>query len=287
VLGEYDAAGALTSEYVWLGDVPVAVIKPNASTQGGIAAGTSKVYLIQPDHLDTPRVIVNASNQEVWRWDSAPFGDTSANEQPTGSLAAFQFNLRFPGQQFDLESASHYNYFRDYEAGTGRYLQSDPIGLEGGLDAFSYVGGDPIASFDLEGFKKRGPKPGLAGPHNQTIRKIATCIKKAGGTITGGGKQGIRGDLIPEEMVLIPPGGIRNTRRPDISFSGAGCIGKCFANVGRNGRSGSPVPREVGAMSDLRGTGRRGGFVPYNDPGALTTLLKNLCKPGGFKGFCK
>jgi RHS repeat-associated protein len=130
VLGEYDAAGSLVSEYVWLADVPVAVIRPSTSTQGGITAGTTKVYLIQPDHLDTPRVIVNAANQMVWRWDSAPFGDTNANEQPTASLASFQFNLRFPGQQFDAETGSHYNYFRDYEAATGRYLQSDPIGLD-------------------------------------------------------------------------------------------------------------------------------------------------------------
>jgi len=150
VLGEYDAAN-LVSEYVWLGDVPVAVIKPNASTQGGIAAGSAKVYLIQPDHLDTPRVILNAANQVVWRWDSAPFGDTNANEEPTGSLAAFQFNLRFPGQQFDLESASHYNYFRDYESATGRYLQSDPIGLEGGLNTYTYVVSSPLINFDKTG----------------------------------------------------------------------------------------------------------------------------------------
>ena len=150
LLGEYDAAN-LVSEYVWLGDVSVAVIKPSASTQGGIIAGTAKVYLIEPDHLDTPRVIVNAANQVVWRWDSAPFGDTNANEQPTASLASFQFNLRFPGQQFDVETGSHYNHSRDYDSQIGRYLQSDSLGLEGGTNTYIYAYGAPSHYSDRYG----------------------------------------------------------------------------------------------------------------------------------------
>ncbi|MFO2207069.1 RHS repeat-associated core domain-containing protein, partial [Pseudomonas aeruginosa] len=44
-----------------------------------------------------------------------------------------QVNLRFPGQYYDAESGLHYNYFRDYDPETGRYVESDPIGLTGGL----------------------------------------------------------------------------------------------------------------------------------------------------------
>ncbi len=43
--------------------------------------------------------------------------------------------LRFPGQQHDPASAFNYNYFRDYDPSTGRYVQSDPIGLAGGINA--------------------------------------------------------------------------------------------------------------------------------------------------------
>ena len=112
---------------------------------------SANVYYLYTDHLNTPRVITDTSNTVVWRWDSDPFGTDAANEDPDGDGTKFRYNPRFPGQYFDKETGLHYNYFRDYEPTSGRYIESDPIGLEGGLNTYAYVGGNPISKIDPYG----------------------------------------------------------------------------------------------------------------------------------------
>jgi RHS repeat-associated protein len=56
-----------------------------------------------------------------------------------------------PGQYFDSESGLHYNYFRDYDPKTGRYIQPDPIGLAGGMNLFSYAENNPVNLIDPTG----------------------------------------------------------------------------------------------------------------------------------------
>jgi len=110
-----------------------------------VAAG---VYYVYADHLNTPRVITDATNKIVWRWDSGPFGTDAANEDPDGDGQKFSYNLRFPGQYYDKETGLHYNYFRDYEPGTGRYVEADPIGLAGGLNVYGYANQNPLSFTD-------------------------------------------------------------------------------------------------------------------------------------------
>jgi RHS repeat-associated protein len=87
----------------------------------------------------------------VWRWDNDdPYGNNAPNENPAGA-GQFTCNLRLPGQYFDAELNTHYNYFRDYDPATGRYVQSDPIGLAGGINTFTYSNTDSISKTDPRG----------------------------------------------------------------------------------------------------------------------------------------
>ena len=88
----------------------------------------------------------------MWRWDQQePFGDSVPDENPP-ALGAFEFALRFPGQYADQETAIAYNYLRDcYDPVLGRFCQSDPIGLLGGLATYNYVGSRPLNASDPTG----------------------------------------------------------------------------------------------------------------------------------------
>jgi RHS repeat-associated protein len=145
LIGEYNADGTPITEYVWLGDIPVAMIKLNGAT--------TATYAVHTDHLNTPRVVLDAGGQVRWRWLGEPFGASAAEEQPTSGLAAVQLNLRFPGQQYEAFGGRYYNHFRDYDPTIGRYVQSDPIGLDGGINTYAYVNGNPVSFTDPLGLQ--------------------------------------------------------------------------------------------------------------------------------------
>lgn len=96
----------------------------------------------------------------MWRWDQQePFGNNVADENPSG-LGAFDLPLRLPGQYFDKETNLFYNYFRDYDPSVGRYVQSDPIGLYGGLNTYAYVLANPLSLSDPQGLAWGGANQG-------------------------------------------------------------------------------------------------------------------------------
>jgi RHS repeat-associated protein len=141
LLGEYTSAGVLIQETVWMGDIPVATLRPSGST---IA-----IYYVHTDHLGTPRKVTRPSdNGLMWRWDPDTYGSMPANSNPAG-LGTFTYNLRFPGQYYLAETGLHYNYFRTYDPQVGRYVESDPIGLSGGsFSTYNYGKANPISNKD-------------------------------------------------------------------------------------------------------------------------------------------
>lgn len=183
LLGEYDANASVIQETIWLGEIPVAVLKSVATSAPD--STTPSVYHVYADHLNAPRVVTDSiSNIVVWSWvDADPFGMVQPNEGPQGG-ASFNYNPRFPGQLFDRETSLHYNYHRDYDPQTGRYIQSDPIGLGGGINTFAYVSGNPLSYTDPSGLV---PNPAelacIAGPNPVCVGGV---IVDAGSWILAG-----------------------------------------------------------------------------------------------------
>ncbi len=130
----------------------------SAAVTIAVNSGVAQIYYIHPDHLNTPRLIADSTGTTVWRWDQGePFGNDIPNGDPSNTGNAFDFPLRFPGQYFDRETGLSFNVFRDYDPAIGRYVESDPIGLGGGLNSYVYVGSNPLSLTDPFGLAESGP----------------------------------------------------------------------------------------------------------------------------------
>ena len=94
-------------------------------------SGGADIYTIHTDQVMNPQKVTDASGIVVWDRVYTPFGETVT---VTGTL---QQTLRFPGQRNDDETNLFQNWHRDYDASLGRYVQSDPIGLVGGVNTYA------------------------------------------------------------------------------------------------------------------------------------------------------
>ncbi len=137
LIAEGLADGTITKEYLYKYNDRLAMVD--------VASGNLYMYL--NDYLGTPQMLTDETNTVVWEALYKPFGEGEVN--PNSSIVN---NIRLPGQYYDAETGFHYNYFRYYDPGAGRYLRPDPIGLAGmDPNIYGYVLNNPINRIDYYG----------------------------------------------------------------------------------------------------------------------------------------
>lgn len=136
----YDESGRLIAEYLVAENKWKEYIYLHGQVVGFAVNGA--LYYVHNDHLGRAERITNASKSTVWRANNYDF------DRVVAYGSADWYNLGFPGQYYDSEKDSYYNYFRDYDPKTGRYIQSDPIGLAGGINTYGYVSANPVSYVD-------------------------------------------------------------------------------------------------------------------------------------------
>jgi RHS repeat-associated protein len=132
LLADYKAGIGWTA-YVRMGGEIIGFVRSN------------QLYYVSSDHLKRPELVTNSSKVAVWRANNYAFNRSIALNQ-IGEL-----NVGFPGQYYDTETGHWNNGFRDYDDDTGRYLQSDPIGLQAGTNPYAYVMSNPVNAVDPSG----------------------------------------------------------------------------------------------------------------------------------------
>ncbi|WP_418120625.1 RHS repeat-associated core domain-containing protein [Variovorax sp. 350MFTsu5.1] len=246
-----------------------------------VAVINGATYAVHSDHLNTPRRLSNADGQAVWQWSYSAFGEdkptlaknrfanleVTPNPGTTG-ISEVKFNLRYPGQYADEESGLFYNYFRSYDARTGRYSQPDPIGLDGGWNRFGYVDANPLSFSDPLGLWEvsiefyRGLGGGISfGRDPNTGQGFLSCKWGVG---LGGG--------VAYDPLAGRPGGTKAAPGPGgatlgISATAGGTLG--IAGAGISGQADGSRGYDFGRGSQ------------YNDP----SLKGNIgYEPGGRTG---
>ena len=196
-----------------------------------VNAAEARLYYIHVDHLNTPRLIADQNQRTVWRDDNTePFGDSAPDENPSG-LGVFEFPLMLSLYYRDRETGNFYAIQRDaYNPSIGRFPQSDPIGLLGGINTYAYAGNDPLRFTDPLGLatymctRRLHNVPFRSGPlYHQYI-----CAGSSSGGFGCGG-------LSPTGNMLDSPGVIEpdemKAKSCQLVLDDNDCVEKCIRDT--------------------------------------------------------
>jgi RHS repeat-associated protein len=170
------------------GYVPLAAIDQTLGKSGKV--GRASIHYVHTDHLGTPQEMTDANGKISWSVDYSAWGErqhalilNAEEEAETRTDCA----IRFQGQYFDAETGLHYNTFRYYDPGCGRFISPDPINLLGGMNLYQYAP-DAWNWIDPWGWKKKSGsrKPtvvenkqtGRTGPKNKVEASAMDHVKK-------------------------------------------------------------------------------------------------------------
>jgi RHS repeat-associated protein len=135
LVAEINPNGTILKQHIWLGDRPLAYYQVNIN-----GSTSADVKYLHVDQLNTPIMMTNSTAATGWTWRPDPWGN--------GAISSGTYRPRFAGQYYDNQTGNTQNWMRDYDPQTGRYLQSDPIGLRGGVNTYVYVFGNPLIGRD-------------------------------------------------------------------------------------------------------------------------------------------
>jgi RHS repeat-associated protein len=262
LIGEYTSTGSPIREYIYLEGERVAMydhttVEPKDSTN------TKAIVYLHNDQVGQVQYAYNSDGQIIYERVQTPFGETMSEMNAYN----VQIPVRFPGQYYDSETGFNQNWNRDYDSSLGRYVQSDPIGLMGGINTYGYVMQNPGMWVDPKGLDVTGAiGTGIAGGGSYGGLSGTAAAKG----VTSGAKSGA------ENVKIGIAGQIGTTTGSTISGAGQSssvgigvyieiCDGEC------NDPNGGGVP--LGSMPDGVGVSSPVVGVSVKTDGTMCVLL--------------